>query len=149
MPRVIVPISNLPYPGPNGKHKVRFRVTTKDYNEISEWSPVFILDSIAQQSSSSASYTYNVQTTDFGTKTITLSWIDVMPLTDIENHDLFVDWNQSGEYVFFKRNSGNSIIINAIPEATHIKIKVQLPSYPLPPIQDNIYLLFETEDISL
>jgi hypothetical protein len=147
MPKIIVPINKLPYPGPNGKHKVRFRITTKDYNEVSEWSPIFILDSILQQSAGSASYTYNISNTTFGTKTITISWDDIMPITDIENHDIFVDWDQSGKYEFFKRNSGNSIVVNIKPGSTYIKVKVQVPSYPLPPQESPIYLLFETLDI--
>ena len=48
MSRIIVPVEDLPYPGKGGKHKVRFRITTKDYNEISEWSPIFLLESVKQ-----------------------------------------------------------------------------------------------------
>jgi hypothetical protein len=149
MPRVIIPANKLPYPGPEGKHKVRFRITTKDYNEISEWSPVYVLESTQQVVSSSAAYTYDINTTTYGTKTMTLSWDDIMPLTDVENHDVFVDFDQTGTYTFFKRNSGNSIIINIPVVADYVKVKVQLPSYPLPPLQDNVYKLFETEDIAV
>jgi hypothetical protein len=149
MPRVIIPVNKLPYPGPEGKHKVRFRITTKDYNEISEWSPVYVLESSQQVVSSSASYTYDINTTTYGTKTITLSWDDIMPLTDVENHDVFVDFDQTGTYTFFKRNTGNSIIINIPFVSEYVKIKVQLPSYPLPPLQDDVYKLFETENIAV
>jgi hypothetical protein len=149
MPRVIIPVNKLPYPGPEGKHKVRFRITTKDYNEISEWSPVYVLESSQQVVSSSSSYTYDINTTTYGTKTITLSWDDIMPLTDVENHDVFVDFDQTGTYTFFKRNTGNSIIINIPSVSEYVKIKVQLPSYPLPPLQDDVYKLFETEDIAV
>jgi hypothetical protein len=149
MPRVIIPANKLPYPGLEGKHKVRFRITTKDYNEISEWSPIYVLESTQQVVSSSAAYTYDINTTTYGTKTMTLSWDDIMPLTDVENHDVFVDFDQTGTYTFFKRNSGNSIIINIPVVADYVKVKVQLPSYPLPPLQDNVYKLFETEDIAV
>lgn len=148
MPRVIIPLNNLPYPGEDGKHKVRFRITTKDYNEISEWSPIFLLDSPLQQSAGSASYIYNITEITPGEKTITLSWEDIMPITNVENHDIFVAWNENEEYQFYKRNVGNSIIINKIPDATHIRIKVQVPSYPMPPKENSIYVLFETENIA-
>jgi hypothetical protein len=149
MPRVIIPVEKLPYPGQDGKHKIRFRITTKDYNEISEWSPIFVLDSTGQVASASASYTFDINTTTYGQKTITLSWDDVMPLTDVENHDIFIDWDQTGNYTFFKRNSGNSIIINVPVLADYVQIKVQMPSYPIPPSEDDIYKLFETEVIAL
>jgi hypothetical protein len=149
MPRVIIPVNKLPYPGPNGKHKVRFRITTKDYNEISEWSPVYVLDSIGQVTAASASYAYNIATTTHGTRTITLSWDDIMPLTDVENHDVFIDWDQTGNYTFLKRITGNSVIINIPITADYVQIKVQMPSYPIPPIEDNIYKLFETTVITL
>jgi hypothetical protein len=72
-----------------------------------------------------------------------------MPLTDVENHDIFIDWDQTGNYTFFKRNSGNSIIINVPVLADYVQIKVQMPSYPTPPLEDDIYKLFETEVITL
>lgn len=149
MPRVIIPVDKLPYPGPDGKHKVRFRITTKDYNEISEWSPVFVLDSVGQIAGASASYAYDILTTTQGTKTLTLSWDDIMPLTDVEDHDIFIDWNQTGNYSFYKRVTGNSVIINVPTGANYARVKVQMPSYPVPPAEDDIYKIFETSVIYL
>lgn len=147
MPRVIIPLNKLPFPGPDGKHKVRFRITTKDYNEISEWSPVFVLDSPSQTATASASYNYDILTTTSGGKTLTLSWEDIMPLTDVENHDIFIDYDQSGQYQFYRRIVGNSVVLNLSPVTDYVKVKVQMPSYPLPPKEDDIYKIFETIDI--
>jgi len=149
MSRVVIPLSDLPYPGPEGKHKVRFRITTKDYNEISEWSPVYILDSIGQVSSGSVEYSYDVVTSTSGRKTINFTWDDVNTITDIENHDIFIDWDQSGEYEYYRRVTGNNVSILAPVLADYVKIKVQMPSYPIPPLEDDIYKLFETTDIAL
>lgn len=149
MARVIVPLNKLPYPGNEGKHKVRFRITTKDYNEISEWSPVFILDSIGQIATASASYTYDIVTTTYGRKTINLTWEDVNSFLDVEDHDIFVDWDQSGEYEYYRRVTGNSVSIMTPILADYVKIKVQLPSYPTPPQEDDTFKLFETADIAL
>lgn len=149
MARVIIPLNKLPYPGNEGKHKVRFRITTKDYNEISEWSPVFILDSIGQVATASASYTYDIVTTTFGRKTINLTWEDVNFFLDVEDHDIFVDWDQSGEYEYYRRVTGNTVSIMTPVLADYVKIKVQLPSYPVPPQEDDTFKLFETADIAL
>lgn len=149
MSRVLIPVSKLPNPGPDGKHKVRFRITTKDYNEISEWSPVFILDSIGQVSSGSVQYSYDIVTNTSGRKTITFTWEDTNQTLDVENHDVFIDWDQSGQYEYYRRVTGNSVVILAPVLADYIKVKVQLPSYPIPPIEDNIYKIFETNDIAL
>ena len=92
MAKVLVPLEKLPYPGNDGKHKVRFRITTKDYNEISEWSPVFLLDSTGQviQVGASAQYSYNISTSTSGRKMIDLSWEDPHSSVDQNTHDIFI-----------------------------------------------------------
>jgi hypothetical protein len=77
MAKVIIPVNKLPFPGKDGKHKIRFRITTKDYNEISEWSPIMLLDSSGQIVSASAAFSYNVSTSTSGRKMINITWEDV------------------------------------------------------------------------
>jgi hypothetical protein len=149
MARVIIPVNKLPYPGPDGKHKVRFRITTKDYNEISEWSPVFILDSIGQVASSSASYSYDKVTTTSGEKVINITWEDLHYNVDSSAHDVFVRWNYSSGFEYYGRTTGNFSTIRVPQSATTAIIKVQLPSYPMPPAEDVIFKLFETPTINL
>jgi hypothetical protein len=149
MPKVIVPVDKLPVPGVDGKHKIRFRITTKDYNEISEWSPVFILDSTGQIAGASASYSYDVVTTTSNDRIINVSWEDVHYSVDSAAHDLFIRWNYSTGYEYYGRVTGNSATIRVPISATTFRIKVQLPSYPVPPEENNIFKLFETSVITL
>lgn len=149
MPKVIVPVDKLPYPDKDGNHKIRFRITTKDYNEISEWSPVFILESIGQVVGASASYSYDVITTTSNDRVINMSWEDLHYRVDNVVYDVFVRWNYSSEYEYYGRVTGNLATIRVPVSATTFKIKVQLPSYPVPPEENNIFKLFETSVITL
>ncbi len=149
MSKVVIPVGKLPAPGKDGKHKIRFRITTKDYNEISEWSPVFILDSIGQVASASASYSYDVITTTSNDRVINLSWEDLHYNVDSATHDLFVRWNYSTGFEYYGRITGNSATIRVPISATTFILKVQLPSYPVPPQENNIFKLFETPTITL
>lgn len=151
MAKVIVPLEKLPYPGNDGKHKVRFRITTKDYNEISEWSPVFLLDSTGQviQAGASAQYSYNISTSTSGRKMIDLSWEDPHSSIDQNTHDIFVRWDYSTGFEYFGKSTGNSIRVIAPFIASTVIFKVQLPSYPSPPGESNLFKIFETPTISL
>jgi hypothetical protein len=149
MARVIIPVNKLPHPGLGGKHKVRFRITTKDYNEISEWSPIFILDSIGQIATASASYSYDKVTTTSGQKVVNITWENLHYNIDSNGHDVFVRWNYSAGFEYYGRTTGNFSTIRVPASATTLIIKVQLPSYPTPPTQDIIFKLFQTPTISL
>jgi hypothetical protein len=151
MAKVIIPLEKLPYPGNNGKHKVRFRITTKDYNEISEWSPVFLLDSIGQvvQAGASAQYSYNISTSTSGRKMIDLSWIDPHSEVDQNTHDIFIKWDYLADFEYFGKATGNYARIIAPLLASTVVLKVQLPAYPSPPIQSNLFKIFETPTITL
>jgi hypothetical protein len=147
MARVTIPINKLPVPGPEGKHKIRFRVTTKDYNEISEWSPVFLLESTGQVASSSAAYSYNVITPTSGNKNINITWEDVHYNLDNSLHDIFVQWSTLENFEYLGRYVGNSVNVRIPSSASSGTFKVQLPSYPLPPEEEDVFKILETEEI--
>ena len=97
--KFFIPLSKLPYPNIDGKHRVRFRITTQDRNEISEWSPIFVMDSPNQQSS--ASVTYQYQTIG---QTAALSWL---PNSQYKEYDIFISFNgQPLSYFTRTANSG-------------------------------------------
>ena len=151
MSKIMIPLDKLPYPGQDGKHKIRFRITTKDYNEISEWSPVILLDSIGQviQAGASAQYSYNLSTSTSGRDMIDLSWEDPHSSVDHNTHDIFIKWDYSPDFEYFGKSTGNSIRIIAPSLASTVTFKVQLPSYPSPPAQSNLFKIFQTAEISL
>lgn len=149
MAKVIIPLDKLPFPGKNGRHKIRFRITTKDYNEISEYSPVILLDSTGQIVSASASFSYNVLTSTSGTKMISITWQDIHSNVDQNSHDVFVRWSYSAVFQYIGREVGNTASLMVPVTASTAVIKVQLPSYPTPPEESNLFKLFETPTIAL
>lgn len=149
MAKVIIPVDKLPYPGKDGKHKIRFRITTKDYNEISEWSPIVLLDSAGQVVTASAGYSYNVSTSTSGTKMINITWEDTHSSVDKNSHDVFVKWSYSAVFQYTGREAGNTTSIMVPVTASTAVIKVQLPSYPTPPEESNLFKLFQTPTITL
>lgn len=147
MARITIPVDKLPPPGPNAKHKVRFRITTKDYNEISEWSPLFLLESIGQIASASADYSYNVIVPTSGNKNINLTWEDIHYSVDNSLHDIFAQWSTSDSFEYLGRFVGNSVNVRIPSSASSGILKVQLPSYPLPAEQSELFKILETEEI--
>jgi hypothetical protein len=131
--KFIIPLSKLPYPNADGTHRVRFRVTTQDRNELSEWSPIYIVDSPAQQSSASVSYQSQISD-----NVVTVSWT---PNSSYKEYDVFTSID-SGPYQFFTRTSNNSIVVSNT--GSQIRVWVQLPTYPFPPSTSNTFKILET-----
>lgn len=138
--KFFIPLSKLPYPNIDGKHRVRFRITTQDRNEISEWSPIFVMDSPNQQSS--ASVTYQYQTIG---QTAALSWL---PNSQYKEYDIFISFNGQ-PLSYFTRTANSGINVNIPGGSTTLRVWVQLPSYPIPPSTSNLFKLFDTGTISL
>jgi len=137
--KFFIPLAKLPYPNIDGKHRVRFRITTQDRNEISEWSPIYSVDSPVQQAS--ASVAYQVQQT--GT-IVTISWL---PNILYKEYDVFVSLGGSS-LDFFTRTANTSININ-VSGVSIMRMWVQLPSYPYPPSTSTLFRLFDTGTISV
>jgi hypothetical protein len=138
--KFFIPLSKLPYPNIDGKHRIRFRMTTVDRNEISEWSPIFVVDSPNQQTSASISYQYQA----IGA-TATLSWL---PNSRYKEYDIFISYDDA-PLSYFTRTVNSGININIPTEATTLRVWVQLPSYPTPPSASNLFKLFDTGTITL
>lgn len=137
--KYIIPLSKLPYPNADGTHRIRFRITTQDRNEISEWSPIFIVDSPAQRPSASATYV----TQQSGT-VITASW---EPNNNYKEYDVLVSYD-SQDLIFYSRVSNPNANIK-VDAASTIRIVVQLPTYPFPPSYAEDFVLLDTGTLSL
>jgi hypothetical protein len=138
--KFFIPLPKLPYPNIDGKHRVRFRITTQDRNEISEWSPIFVMDSPNQQSSASVAYQYQ----KIG-ETAALSWL---PNSQYKEYDVFISYD-GVPLSYFTRTVNSGININIPTEITTLRVWVQLPSYPTPPTTSNLFKLFDTGTITL
>jgi hypothetical protein len=159
MARFVIPIEDLPPVSSSAQHIVRFRVVSEDRNRISDYSPIFLLESPGQIPSASVEYVSTVSATT--PKKIELTWSGgyVAGHTDLdpEPHDVFVKWSTSTIYQYVGRVVGNNFSIIAPASATNARFKVQVPSYPSvhPPDPDNdpresaIIQILETEVILL
>jgi hypothetical protein len=137
--KFIVPLSKLPYPNIDGKHRVRFRITTQDRNEISEWSPIYSVSSPAQTATASTAYQYQ--------KVGNIAGISWTPNISYKEYDIFVAYN-GGALTFFTRTANSGVNIN-VTGYTSLRVWAQLPSYPYPPSTSNLFKLFDTGTITL
>lgn len=137
--KFFIPLAKLPYPNIDGKHRVRFRITTQDRNEISEWSPIYSVDSPVQQSSASVSYQYQ-KVGDVAT----VSWL---PNILYKEYDVFVSVD-AGPLTFFTRTANSGVNIN-VAGVTTLRVWTQLPSYPYPPSTSTLFRIFDTGTITV
>jgi hypothetical protein len=131
MAKFKIPVTGLPPTKSDGHHIVRFRVTTEDRNNISEWSRLFDLESSGQIPSMSASYLAYLTPTN--PKTINLIWegdyLSYHGSLDKNPHDVFVKWD-SEEYLYLGRELGNNFSILAADGKSEATFWVQVASYP-------------------
>ena len=157
MPRFTIPLDQLPATSSSAQHIVRFRVISEDRNRISDWSPIFLFDSVGQIPS--ASVTYKLTETGSAPKLLTLVWTgDYVtynrPLDANHQHDIFVSWSL-GPYEYLGRQAGNSFSIPAKAGANKAQFYVQMPSYNSlhppteEPVQSEILKIFETTILNI
>jgi hypothetical protein len=148
VPRFKIPVDQLPPTDSEGKHLIRFRITTEDKNNVSEWSQIFNIESVGQIPSASVSYQY-VLDDSTSPKNITLIWeggyLDYHTELDQSQHDVFVKWD-SDPYLYLGRTIGNSFRLLANPSKYYAKFIVQVPSYPEGNLSEKLKI-FETESI--
>ena len=130
MPRIAIPVTNLPPVSSSAQHVVRFRIVSEDRNRVSDWSPIFLLNSVGQIPSASASY----KLIDSGStpKLLTLTWsggyIPTHKDLDDGHHDVFVSWNE-GPFEYLGREVGNFFSVRAKTGANRAQFLVQVGSY--------------------
>jgi hypothetical protein len=157
MAKVIIPLEKLPFPGRDGKHKIRFRITTKDYNEISEWSNTFNITSIGQISPNQVEARI-VALKEGGPYELT--WKEEVTIDlpsgsvvkrKISEYDIFIKWDYNQDFEFYGRVASNIAVIYSQEGATPQSLRLvgQLPTYPLPPVKIENIQVFDTGVIVL
>jgi len=150
MAKVIIPLGKLPFPGKEGRHKVRFRITTKDYNEISDWSPVIILESVGQKNAASVEYNLTVMS-EIGPYEVNWDPEIYIPSLqqdtskkELQNYDIFVQLGSTSTLQFYNRVVGNTATIYHSVPIDQIRVVCQLPTYPFPPTYKQEFKIFDT-----
>lgn len=134
MSRVIVPVDQLPPTSSSAQHVVRFRIVSEDRNRASDWSPIFILDSVGQIPFSGSTIVVVSASPIGGNTEISVTWsgphIDFHDELDAYPHDVFVRWDNE-DYIFAGRVVGNNlkILSRTSPPSSSAQFLIQSPSY--------------------
>jgi hypothetical protein len=130
VPRLVIPVTELPPVSSSAQHVVRFRIVSEDRNRVSDWSPIFLLDSVGQIPSASTSY--KLVESGSSPKLLTLTWnggyIPTYKNLDEGYHDVFVKWD-GGEFEYLGRQTGNFFSTAAKSGASTAQFLVQVGSY--------------------
>jgi hypothetical protein len=136
MPRFVVPVENLPPPNKNGDQLFRFRIISQDQNRISQYSPLYIVQSKGQifplESEAVAELTSSgsIINVTWETPSIYNVGPSAVGASVLHNHegewkihdsDIFVKWMGSGlpdTYEYYGRSRDNEISIIRNPSAS-------------------------------
>lgn len=153
MAKFRIPLENLPAPYKDGTHAIRFRIASEDRNSFSEWSPIFVKESIGQ-----------INPTQVNARIVALqedgpyeiSWKNETDILlensqttlrrNIPQFDLFIKWDYDADFKFFARISGTNAVIYEEDEEspTSLRIVGQLPTHPFPPEKIEAIQVFDT-----
>jgi hypothetical protein len=128
--RFVIPVDQLPPTSSSAQHVVRFRIISEDRNRISDWSPIFLLNSEGQIPSASVSY--KIVESGSAPKIITVIWdgnyLNYNKDLDSNQHDVFASWDE-GAYEYLGRETGNSFLTKAKEGTSRVQFHVQTASY--------------------
>lgn len=156
MPRFVIPPDQLPPTSSSAQHVVRFRVVSQDRNRVSDYSPIFLLESFGQIPS--ASVEFKITESGDPPKMVTLIWkgdyVAYHRDLDTNQHDIFVSWD-SAPYEYAGRETGNSFSLQSPIGTSTVQFYVQLSSYNSlhppnsVPLKSNILKILETNVYNL
>lgn len=158
MAKFRIPLESLPAPYKDGTHAIRFRIASEDRNSFSEWSPIFVKESIGQ-----------VNPTQVNARIVALqengpyelSWKNETDILlensqttlrrNIPQYDLFIKWDYDADFSFFARISGTSTVIYEEDgeSPTSLRVVAQLPTHPFPPEKIESIQVFDTGVVEL
>lgn len=162
MAKFKIPVEKLPAPNIDGNHLIRFRVSTEDRNNISDWSKLFTIESKGQIYPLEAEYTISASTSlinlYWDTPSIYNTGASATGASVQHNHesewkihdsDVFVKFNDAvtADFVYWGRNKDNSFSIVPYTGATTVRIIVQVANHP--PTLDEKFQIFDTGVVSL
>lgn len=159
MARFRVPVEGLPNPNINGRHLFRFRILSEDRNRISQYSPLFTVESKGQifplETQAVVSVSASVVTLYWETPTIYNAGASAIGASVQHNHqsefrvhpaDIFVSWD-NGSFSYYGRTSDSQIGVIRPPGVSNIRVKGQIANYP-PTLSDR-FKIFDTGTVPL
>jgi hypothetical protein len=162
MAKFRIPVEQLPAPNISGNHNIRFRVSTEDRNNISEWSKLYAIQSKGQiyplQSEFTVSASGGVVVVYWETPLIYNTGPSAIGASVLHNHssewkvhdsDVFVKFNDAltTEFIYYGRSKDNNFSIIPYAGATSIRVVVQVANHP--PQLSNIFKILDTGVVNL
>lgn len=159
MARFRIPVENLPNPNINGRHLFRFRIVSEDRNRISQYSPLFTVESKGQtnplETQATVIISASVVNVYWETPSIYNTGASAVGASVQHNHesewkvhdsDIFVSWD-GNSFIYYGRSRDSEIGI-IIPEGTsNARIIGQVANYP--PTRSSLFEIFDTGTVAL
>lgn len=160
MAKFRVPVEQLPAPNINGRHLFRFRVLSEDRNRLSQYSPLFTIESKGQIWPLETTATVSASGGVILVYWETPSYFNVGPsavgASVLHNHesewkihdsDIFVSWNNQA-FIYYGRSTDSEIaLIPPDPSVTSVRVIGQMANYP--PTRLDLFTIFDTGSIAL
>ena len=154
MPRFRVPVENLPNPNINGRHLFRFKILSEDRNRVSQYSPLFTVESKGQiyplEASPVLSISASVVSVYWETPSIYNVSASAIGASVQHTHesewkihpaDIFVSWD-GNDFIYYGRTNDSEISILRPSGVSNIRVVCQVASYP--PTKNKIFEIFDT-----
>lgn len=160
MAKFRVPVEQLPAPNINGRHLFRFRVLSEDRNRLSQYSPLFTIESKGQIWPLETTATVSASGGVILVYWETPSYFNVGPsavgASVLHNHesewkihdsDIFVSWNNQA-FIYYGRSVDSEIaLIPPDPSVVSVRVVGQMANYP--PTRLDLFKIFDTGSIAL
>jgi hypothetical protein len=110
--KILIPLENVLFRGTDNKIRLRYRLKSKDANEVSQWSPIYTVNPSELGNSSVGTSTTNPilysewQPTSYSDGTninikIDNGWANDKKIIPCKNFDIFVSWNMADVGSYF------------------------------------------------
>lgn len=135
MPKIRIPVEQLPPPNSDGDHVVQFRMISEDRNRISAWSNLYIVKSTGQYRPLESDYTFTS-----ASPTVSVTWdtpsyynynsASLTSASVLHNHsldfkrhdtDIFISWD-SQSFEYHDRVNTDTISIIVPPGSSTIRV---------------------------
>lgn len=155
-----VPVESLPPSNINGRHLFRFRIISEDKNRISQYSPLFTIESKGQ--------IWPLQTTAVANVSISEDAVNIYWETPIyynvgasavgasvmHNHtaeyrvhdaDVFVSWDSAPFIYYGRTGTGQINLVKPASDPTYARVVGQVANYP--PTKSERFQIFDTGQV--
>lgn len=159
MAKFRVPVEQLPAPNINGRHLFRFRILSEDRNRLSQYSPLFTIESKGQIWPLEAEATISASGGVVNVYWETPSYFNVGPsavgASVLHNHesewkihdsDIFVSWD-GNSFIYYGRSEDSELALVPPSGVSSVRVVGQMANYP--PTRLDLFKIFDTGTVPI